>query len=142
MAVWHKPVFQAQGIPADAEESIDEPGMKGYWDALSAYGADIVLNGHQHYYSVMKPLDTTGAVVEPGEGIREFIVGTGGESLYSRTPTAGRSDAFGDDTYGIMELGLKANSYDWRFVPADFSGNGNYTNSGTGPSQCRAKANG
>lgn len=141
MAVWHKPVYYAQGNPADPAEHApdgDEPGMKGYWDVLSDANTDIVLNGHQHYYSVMKPLDKNGAVVAEGKGIREFIVGTGGESLYGRTPVAGRSVAFADDTYGIMELGLQANSYNWQFVPAVFAENGKYTNSGSQTS-CRPK---
>ena len=48
MAVWHKPVYYAQGNPADPAEHApdgDEPGMKGYWDVLSDANTDIVLNG-------------------------------------------------------------------------------------------------
>jgi hypothetical protein len=39
-----------------------------------------VLNGHDHLYARYRPLDPSGNY-DPKRGIREFIVGTGGETL-------------------------------------------------------------
>ena len=52
------------------------------WDALYAAGADIVLNGHDHDYERFAP-QTPAGVADPGAGIREFVVGTGGASHYA-----------------------------------------------------------
>lgn len=93
------------------------------WDALTAAGADVVLVGHDHDYERMKPID----------GIRSFVVGTGGRSLYewpgSVLPaTEGRAN----DTYGLLELTLGDGDYAWRFVPAT---GGSFTDSGQ--AECR-----
>ena len=39
-----------------------------------------MLNGHDHLYARYRPLDPSGNY-DPKKGIREFIVGTGGETL-------------------------------------------------------------
>ncbi len=51
-----------------------------FWQLLYEYGADLVLNGHDHLYARYRPLDPSGNY-DPRKGIREFIVGTGGETL-------------------------------------------------------------
>ncbi len=89
------------------------------WDALAAAGADLVLAGHDHDYERFEPID----------GMRSFVVGTGGRSLYawpgSPLPeTAVRAD----DTYGLLELTLGPTDYSWEFVPAF----GTFTDAGTG----------
>jgi hypothetical protein len=56
-------------------------------------------------------------VEKPFSGMREFVVGTGGDSHYDIENVADHSEAHNDDTYGVLELTLHAGSYDWRFVP-------------------------
>jgi hypothetical protein len=41
----------------------------------------VVLNGHDHNYQRFAPQDSEGKS-DPERGIREFVVGTGGASLY------------------------------------------------------------
>ena len=74
-AYWHQPTFSATN-------GITEEGVtaQAFWQLLYQYGADLVLNGHDHLYARYQPLDPNGNP-DPRRGIREFIVGTGGETL-------------------------------------------------------------
>jgi hypothetical protein len=90
------------------------------WDALATAGADIVLSGHDHDYERMAPID----------GMRSFVVGTGGRSLYPWPGSPEPSTAVrANDTYGLLQLTLGATDYSWRFVPAS---GGSFTDSGSG----------
>ena len=40
-----------------------------------------MLNGHDHLYARYRPIDPPSGTSDPNRGIREFIVGTGGETL-------------------------------------------------------------
>ena len=53
---------------------------QAFWHLLYRYRADLVLNGHDHLYARYQPLDPNGTP-DPRRGIREFIVGSGGETL-------------------------------------------------------------
>ena len=70
--------------PAHVQRSngITQEGItaQAFWQLLYQYGADLVLNGHDHLYARYRPLDPSGNY-DPKKGIREFIVGTGGETL-------------------------------------------------------------
>ena len=50
-------------------------------------------------------------------GIREFVVGTGGDTLYDRKTYPANSEVFENKTFGVLKLTLKSGSYDWEFVP-------------------------
>src|SRR5581483_6642895 len=67
---------------------------------------------------------------DPGRGIREFVVGTGGKDLNHgfATPLA-TSEARDADTFGVLKLTLHATSYDWQFVP---DASGTFTDAGSG----------
>lgn len=131
---------QLGSTPADWN---NEPEMKAYWDVLSQSGADVVLNGHHHFYGRMKPLDINGMPVAEGQGIREFISGAGGASMYGMKLNTERADAGFNDTYGILELGLNESGYNWDFKRADFAENGNGKDSGgVSDTACRAKTPG
>jgi hypothetical protein len=91
---------------------------QGLWQALSDAGADIVLQGHDHDYERMAPID----------GIRSFVIGTGGRSLYPWPGAPGPyTEVRANDTYGLLELTLRSADFSWRFVPA---GGGSFTDSG------------
>ena len=84
-AYWHQPTFSATN-------SITPEGIaaQAFWQLLYQYRADLVLNGHDHLYARYRPLDPSGNS-DPKQGIREFIVGTGGETLdpiYATTVTS------------------------------------------------------
>jgi acid phosphatase type 7 len=83
--------------------------MAELWRTLARGGGDVVLAGHDHHYERFAPID----------GIRSFVVGTGGRSHYPvpRRLARPRSVAVDDDTYGVLRLTLRPDGYDWRFVP-------------------------
>jgi hypothetical protein len=109
LAYWHEPRFSSG-------ETGDDISKKPLWDALYAYGADVVLNGHAHDYERFAPQDPSGQA-DPQRGIREFVVGTGGGALGS-FPTAGKNiESRSGDTWGVLKLTLHATSYSWEFVP-------------------------
>jgi hypothetical protein len=83
---------------------------------LYAAGAEVLLVGHQHIYERFTPMNPD-SVADPN-GIRQFIVGTGGRSsaALATTPPA-NSEVRNSRTYGVLKLTLRAGSYDWQFVP-------------------------
>jgi calcineurin-like phosphoesterase family protein len=91
--------------------------MQPLWEALDDAGAEIVLSGHSHDYERVAPVDRNGTVNQ-AEGIRQFVVGTGGAfftgGLGSRIP---QSEVAQGDTFGVLVLTLHPTSYDWRFAP-------------------------
>lgn len=114
IATWHHPLFSVS-TGSGATQAV-----KPLWDLLYAARADIVLNGHSHNYQRWKPQDPDGASA-PGRGIREFVVGTGGASLYalrSGSPPANLASAQ-DDAFGVLTLTLRRAGYSWEWVGAD-----------------------
>ena len=89
-----------------------------FWRDLFSDGAEIVLNGHLHAYERFAP--QTPDQEPDANGIREFIVGTGGENYQTFDPVPElNSEVRKARVFGILELTLHAASYDWRFVPND-----------------------
>src|SRR5437773_6683281 len=111
IAYWHHPRFSSgtqHGSLSSAEP---------LWQALYDAGADIVLNGHEHNYERFAPQTPTGTA-DPTRGIREFVVGTGGESHYNDQGTPlPNSELFNGTTFGVLKLTLSAGSYTWQFIP-------------------------
>jgi hypothetical protein len=63
-------------------------------------------------------LQNPDGVADPGRGIRQFVVGTGGGSLTSDpTGIALNSEVSNNTTYGVLKLTLYPTSYDWQFIP-------------------------
>lgn len=105
-------------------------GVKALWDTLYAYGADLVINGHDHNYQRFAPQKPDGTA-DPAFGIRQITVGTGGgEGLYQFADPVPNLEARDRETFGVLELTLRAGRYDWRFVPS--AGGKTFTDSGTG----------
>ena len=71
LAFWHHPRFQAGTVSGEAAAAAP------LWDALYDSGADVVLNGHEHGYQQLAPLNKAGEV-DLVHGMRTFVVGTGG----------------------------------------------------------------
>ena len=109
LAYWHKPRFSSG-------QHGNNSGSQALWQALYDYGADVVLNGHDHTYERFAPQSPIGQA-EPSRGIREFVVGTGGASLYSFPTIQPNSEVRNNTTWGVLKLTLHLDSYDWEFVP-------------------------
>jgi acid phosphatase type 7 len=111
LAYWHHPRFVSGSVhEGDAR-------MEAFWQALYEFHADVVLSGHAHNYERFAPQTPTGNA-DPANGIREFIVGTGGRSLHPFGPTvAPNSVVRHDETFGVLKMTLHPTSYDWEFIP-------------------------
>jgi hypothetical protein len=77
----------------------------------------VVLTGHDHIYERFAPQASDGTP-DP-RGMRQFVVGTGGASLYGIGQVQPNSEAIGRGAFGVLKLKLHAASYDWEFVPAE-----------------------
>ena len=121
-AYWHQPLHSAKDSP-----SPEGNASAAFWQLLYKAGADLVLNGHDHSYARYRPVDAAGNY-DPHKGIREFVVGTGGETLdaivASSTGDAGAQfnatnlEAYTGDYWGVMALTLNQNGYAWDFESA------------------------
>jgi hypothetical protein len=111
LAYWHQPTFNAS---EGAASSAEGQAADAWWQLLYQHRADVVLNGHDHVYARFAPMTPAGQV-DDRRGIREFIVGTGGESLDTLIPTTPNLQAATDQYYGVMKLTLDPSSYSWDF---------------------------
>jgi lysophospholipase L1-like esterase len=127
LAYWHQPRFSSGGHG-------DNLAYDVWWQDLYNAGADVVLNGHDHYYERFAPQTPLGTA-DQEYGIREFVVGTGGRSHGSFGSIHSTSEVRNSDTFGILKLTLRSDSYDWQFVPE--SGK-QFTDQGTG--RCHSSA--
>jgi hypothetical protein len=111
LAMWHHPLFSS-GLHRGSGRH-----MQRFHARLDAFGADVVLNGHEHFYEAFEPQDAEGRRAE--RGIRNFVVGTGGARLHGfwRPPYHSRSRIL---RHGVLQMSLLEGSYSWRFV--DVSG--------------------
>ena len=120
LAYWHHPRFSFGNYGND-------PSTQALWQALDEHGAEIVLAGHDHNYQRWTPLNGAGEL-DPN-GIRQFVVGTGGKSHYSLGNSPPEVEKSDDNTYGVLRLTLRARGYDWKFVPV---ADKNFTDTGSG----------
>jgi hypothetical protein len=109
LAYWHLPRWKENG-------TVSSPSSY-FTTALHRAGAEVILSGNNHFYARFAPQDPSGAA-DPANGIRQFIVGTGGKSLHglSSNPDP-QVEARQSTTYGVLELTLHRTGYSWRFVP-------------------------
>ena len=113
LAYWHHPRYSS-GLHGD------DPMTDALWQTLAINHATLVLSGHDHDYERFAPRD----------GIREFVVGTGGRSLYAWPGAPEKaSEIRNNKSYGLLKLTLHESGYDWQFVPAAGS---TFTDSGSG----------
>jgi Calcineurin-like phosphoesterase len=123
LAYFHHPLFSSTAGTAT-------PGVQPLWQDLYAAGADVVLNGHAHNYQRFAAQTPLGAA-DPKRGIREFVVGTGGNSHHLLGPPLPNQENMDDTTYGVLRLMLLETGYVWEFVP-QAEGGGFFTDSGAG----------
>lgn len=123
IAMWHVPAFLSSNL---AGWTVN-PSYRPLWNVLYAKGVDVAVNGQQHNYERMAPMTPAGDV-DQANGIRQFNVGTGGESVdvFSVIHPNSQTRAA---VYGVLKLTLKPGSYDWQFVPVAGE---SYTDSGSG----------
>jgi len=109
LAFWHHPRFSS-GHDGDGTF------MQPIWKDLSDAKADVVLVGHSHNYERFAPMDASGKLNRTN-GIREFVVGTGGAFPTGISSAKPNSEVRQNTTFGVLKLTLHSTSYDWKFVP-------------------------
>ncbi|WP_051324687.1 metallophosphoesterase [Candidatus Solirubrobacter pratensis] len=109
LAAWHHPRWSS-GLGYNGSM------MQPLWNLFYESGGDLVLSGHLHTYERFAPLNGAG-VIDPTNGMRQFVVGTGGESFHDFGVTAPGSEVRQNSTFGVLRLVLHPASYDWTFLP-------------------------
>ncbi len=114
VAYWHHARFSSGPHGSD-------PSAATLWGILDDHGADVVLQGHEHDYERLDPVDPSGDPT--ADGIRSFVVGTGGAWLraFPRDPLAATA-VRSADSHGVLVVTLGADHYSWEFVPVDADG--------------------
>ena len=112
LAYWHYPRWSSGRHGS-------QPQIEPFWDVLRDHGADVVLAGHDHTYERIL-----------ADGIRQFVVGTGGKSHYPfEGDPLSTTEARNDSTYGLLWLALSAGTYEWEFLGLGDTG---FTDAGEG----------
>jgi hypothetical protein len=112
LAYWHHPLFSS------GREHGGDAAMRPFWNILYDAGVDVTLSAHEHNYERFAPQDPAGRL-DRKRGIRAFVVGTGGASLYGLGRPEPTSETQNADTFGVLVLTLRRASYMWEFIPAD-----------------------
>ena len=115
LAAWHHPRWST-GLAGD------DPRTAALFGTLYDHGVELVLSGHEADYERFGPLDPDGRPDE--RGVRQFVVGTGGQAHYRPAAATGRTDGpageFVDyDHHGVLELLLEPGGWQWRFHPLE-----------------------
>jgi alkaline phosphatase len=112
LAYWHHPRYASGRHGSSA-------AVAGLWEPLVAAGVDVVLNGHDHSYERIA-----------ADGAREFVVGTGGRSLYDfDDPPLPATESRHAGSHGLLWLALSEGAYRWEYMPL---GETTYTDAGQG----------
>jgi acid phosphatase type 7 len=121
LAYWHHPRFASDTSHGNNTD------MQALWSAMNDYGVDAVLNGHVHTYERFDQLNTAGA--PSADGVREFIIGTGGVGHYTNGPPKPGSVVRIETEFGYTRFQLFSNGYSWDFI----NDKGQILDSGTAP---------
>ena len=111
-AIWHHPLFSIG-------PNGPMPETRELWRTLYEAGADVIINGHDHFYARFARQSPDG-VADTSRGIRQFVVGTGGAELVGFTRTAPNVETR-LSAFGVLKLTLRPGTYDWQFIAANSS---------------------
>jgi len=130
LAYWHHPLYSSGHHGYQAKDPGRDVGP--LWDVLYKYGADIILNGHDHHYERFERMNPMGK--PDSKGILQFVVGTGGREVEPIQKELATSDEIldGPADFGILALTLHPKSYDWRFLRTD----GTVGDGSSSPQEC------
>jgi len=125
LAFSHPFVFSSGKHGHDDVEEPDAPlrretRMVDAYRVLHEHGASIFLSGHDHDYEQFGRQDADGNAVD--NGLRSFVVGTGGARLYDDVRYERRepnSEVFWQRSRGLLKIELFSDRYRWEFVPIE-----------------------
>jgi acid phosphatase type 7 len=113
LAYWHHPRFSS-GQHGNQDQ------MNDFWQILYETGAEVVLSAHDHSYERFAPQNPDGIPDGPN-GIRQFVVGTGGAKPYPFVNVRTNSEVR-MSTIGVLKLTLSVAGYAWEFVSVNGGG--------------------
>ena len=119
LAFWHHPRYSS-GTGGD------NTSMKDIFQDLYNARADVVLSAHSHDYERFALQNNAGQ--RDANGIRQFVVGTGGSFFTRFGSIKPNSQKRNNNTFGVLKMTLSASSYSWKFVPVAGK---TFTDSGT-----------
>jgi hypothetical protein len=127
LTAWHEPRWTSGRWP-------DNSKYAEWWNLLYQYKVDIIANGHNHNYERFNLINSQEQAA--ADGIRAFVVGTGGapgDSYSYSTNPLDPNEALRNQTavYGVLKLTLSDSSYSWKFMPAS-----GYTFTDSGSTAC------
>ncbi|AIE76035.1 MULTISPECIES: metallophosphoesterase [unclassified Synechocystis] len=111
LAYWHHPLYSS-GAHGNQRQMAD------LWQTLYDGGAEVILSGHDHLYERFAPQDAQ-AKLDTDRGIRQFVIGTGGKSLYPFRTLQPNSEVRAMGVYGVLKMELQPDGYRWRFLAAN-----------------------
>ena len=122
LVMFHHPLYSSGPTGGSSK-------MRPMYQAAYDLNVDLIITAHEHVYERFKPQDANGNV-DLVRGIREFVIGTGGEGNASSavTPLPNSEARYGGTTFGVIKLSLDPGSYSWQYMPAK----GTFTDAGTG----------
>jgi hypothetical protein len=126
LAYFHHPLYAT----ANGTNTLN---VRPFWEMLYANGADVILSGHAHRYERHARMTPEG-LVDKTTGIRQFVVGTGGEPGGSvidanQVPKDVLEKVVLD--FGVIKVDLDAGSYSWAFIAVDGTADGAVKDSGS-----------
>ena len=107
LAYWHHPRFNS-GSHGDFARAAP------LWKVLEAHRVELVLNGHEHFYERLGPVDQTGK--RAPEGMVQLTVGTGGIGFSPFGTVKEGSVVRRNDTLGVVRLRLGKRGWASDFV--------------------------
>ena len=111
IAYWHHPRFTSSGTHGGSTK------MGPIVELLHAAGTEAVLAGHAHQYERFDRLDP--AQNPDPDGIRFFVIGTGGKEARAFATIQPGSEIRQTDVYGALELTLSEGALGWDFRSVD-----------------------
>jgi hypothetical protein len=109
LAYWHHARFSS-GTNHGSDARIQD-----FWEILYEFGADVVIVGHEHNYERFAP-QTPRGTLDVGRGLRQFVVGTGGRSLYPFGSPIAHSEFRYNADFGVVKLVLQPGAFTWEFI--------------------------
>lgn len=113
LAYFHHPLVDVGTVHEGGEKRV-----KPLFQLLYDHKVDVVLNGHDHVYARLSPINPDGEI-DIENGIRTFIVGTGGREYGSFRKDFPYIEAKNSQTWGVLGFKLKKDYYEWEFFPED-----------------------
>ncbi len=107
LAAYHHPRYSS-GVHEEDQD------VSTFWRILHRGGADVVLNGHDHDYERFAPQGSRHRL-DRSHGVVEFVVGTGGHSLFKLGRPAPNTRASQDQRFGFLKLRLGPGRYRWNY---------------------------